>query len=407
MSQLSSRLSLTFSCIGHATMHLFAAFYFIIVLALEKAWQLPYHELIELWTLPAILIGLCALPAGWLSDKWHAPGMITVMFLGLGVSGIICSLAQDTETMLLGLCGIGLFAAIYHPVGIPWVIRNAEKQGKALGINGIFGSLGVALASIVAGALIEFNGWQAAFWAPSTLSIAIGLAMSYAIATKKLVDHPHDDTKPQENHTARNRMQAFAILAFTMLSVGIIFNAIQTALPKVFELRLPEWIADNTLGIGGLVSVVYGTAAFMQLVGGYLADKYPLKRVYMTGLFLLAVSLALSAQTHSLVLALIILFAVFLNAAILPAENMLVAHFTPQKFHGIAYGLKFVITFGAAPLSVLIVAKVVEITSAFVWLFFILMGIAFIAGLATLWVPEAAKDSIPPQELAPEPQQAS
>ncbi|HBA33367.1 MAG TPA: hypothetical protein DCZ12_04445 [Gammaproteobacteria bacterium] len=153
--------------------------------------------------------------------------------------------------------------------------------------------------------------------------------------------------------------------------------------------------------------MVYGTAAFMQLVGGYLADKYPLKRVYMTGLFLLAVSLALSAQTHSLVLALIILFAVFLNAAILPAENMLVAHFTPQKFHGIAYGLKFVITFGAAPLSVLIVAKVVEITSAFVWLFFILMGIAFIAGLATLWVPEAAKDSIPPQELAPEPQQAS
>lgn len=38
MSQLSSRLSLTFSCIGHATMHLFAAFYFIIVLSLEKAW---------------------------------------------------------------------------------------------------------------------------------------------------------------------------------------------------------------------------------------------------------------------------------------------------------------------------------------------------------------------------------
>ncbi len=72
MAQGSARLPLVFSCLGHTYMHLFTAFYFVIVLALEDAWTLPYHELIELWTLGALLVGLVALPAGWLGDRWSA-----------------------------------------------------------------------------------------------------------------------------------------------------------------------------------------------------------------------------------------------------------------------------------------------------------------------------------------------
>ena len=391
MTLTSDRLSLVFSCIGHATMHLFAAFYFIIVLALEKEWQLPYHQLIELWTIPAILIGVGALPAGWLSDRWSAPGMITVMFFGLGASGIICSLAETPDEMLIGLSGIGLFAAIYHPVGIAWVIRNAEKKGRSLGINGIFGSLGVALASVVAGSLIQFKDWQAAFWVPSIFSILVGLLMISAILSKKITDHQVDSSQSPANNTVGNRIQAFAILAFTMLCVGLLFNSVQTALPKIFELRLPGSLANNTIGIGGIIALIYGIAAFMQMAGGYLADHFPIKKVYITGLFLLSISLITSAKLAGLPLVLIILIAVFLNAAILPAENLLVAHFTPQKFHGVAYGLKFVITFGAGPLSVLLIAQIVEKTGAFEWLFFILAGSAIAATLAAVFVPKVIK----------------
>ena len=73
MSSTGGRVTLAFSCLGHAYMHLFTAFYFVIVLALEADWELPYHELIELWTLGALLVGLGAIPAGWLSDRWSAP----------------------------------------------------------------------------------------------------------------------------------------------------------------------------------------------------------------------------------------------------------------------------------------------------------------------------------------------
>lgn len=391
MNLTSDRLSLIFSCVGHATMHLFAAFYFIIVLALEKEWQLPYHQLIELWTIPAILIGVGALPAGWLSDRWSAPGMITVMFFGLGASGIICSTAESPDEMLIGLSGIGLFASIYHPVGIAWVIRNAEKKGRSLGINGIFGSLGVALASVVAGSLIQFKDWQAAFWVPSIFSILIGLIMASAIMSKKITDDRINASESTGNNAVSSRVQAFAILTFTMLCVGLLFNSVQTALPKIFELRLPESLANNTTGIGGIIALIYGIAAFMQMAGGYLADHFPIKKVYITGLFLLTISLIASVKLAGLPLVPMILLAVFLNAAILPAENLLVAHFTPQQFHGIAYGLKFVITFGAGPLSVLLIAQVVEKTGTFDWLFFILAGSALAATLAATLVPKVIK----------------
>ena len=44
----SARLALVFSCLGHAYTHLFGAYYFVVVLALEVEWGRPYHELIEL-----------------------------------------------------------------------------------------------------------------------------------------------------------------------------------------------------------------------------------------------------------------------------------------------------------------------------------------------------------------------
>jgi MFS family permease len=112
-------------------MHLFTAFYFVIVLALEADWNLPYHELIELWTLGALLVGLGALPAGWLGDRWSAGGMMVVYFLGLGLSGILCGLLDGPVAMMVGLASIGLFASIYHPVGIAWLVRSGTPRAAA------------------------------------------------------------------------------------------------------------------------------------------------------------------------------------------------------------------------------------------------------------------------------------
>jgi len=161
-------------------MHLFTAFYFVIALTLEDAWQLEYHELIELWALGALLVGFAALPAGWLGDRWSAAGMMVIFFLGLGAAGIVCGLVDGPAAMFAGLTALGVAAAIYHPVGIAWLVRNSKSRGKALGINGAFGGLGVAGAGLLAGALIDGFGWRAAFIVPGVFCLVTGLAFLFS-----------------------------------------------------------------------------------------------------------------------------------------------------------------------------------------------------------------------------------
>ena len=87
-----SNLVTFYAATGHLMMHMFAAFYFVIVLAIEDDWNFSYDELINLWLLGSLLVGLGSIPAGWLSDRWSRSGMLAIMFIGLGISSILLSL---------------------------------------------------------------------------------------------------------------------------------------------------------------------------------------------------------------------------------------------------------------------------------------------------------------------------
>ena len=386
MAQGSARLPLVFSCLGHAYMHLFTAFYFVIVLALEDAWTLPYHELIELWTLGALLVGLVALPAGWLGDRWSASGMMVVFFVGLGAAGIVCGLVDSQSAMFLGLTAIGLFASIYHPVGIAWLVRNAKSRGKALGINGIFGGLGIASAALAAGALIDLSGWRAAFIIPGVVSVATGLVL-FACLRMGLIVEAEVQSKSETGESRGDMVRVYVILLLTMVTMGIVFQATQTAMPKVFDLRLRDIAGDGIFGIGMIVALVYVSGSLMQLVGGYMADKYPLKPIY-AGAFLFQIPvLAGVAAFGGLPLIGLAVAVVVLTSAPLPAENMLLARYTPARHHGLAYGIKFVLAFATAPLSIMLVSRIQERTGEFLWLFLILAALAGLATLAALLLP--------------------
>ncbi len=386
MTAWQARLSLGFSCLGHAYMHMLTAFFFVIVLALEVEWALPFHELIGLWTLGSLLVGLCALPAGWLADRWSAPGMMVIMFLGMGAACWLCGLAPSPETMMLGLAALGVFAAIYHPVGVAWVVRCAEARGKALGINGIFGGIGIGAAGVITGGLIDGFGWRAAFFVPGSVSILTGLALVYCLMRGWVLD-PKEDRVPEPEHSRADMLRAFVILLVTLFCVGFIFHATQTAFPKVFDLRLAEMLGDGTLGVGAVVTIVYVVAAGMQIVGGHLADRYPLKPIYLTGLLLQVIMLAAVATAFGLPLILAAVLSVMMSTAVLPAENMLLARFTPQRHRNLAFGIKFVLAFGVAPLSIWFVSWTKGATGEFTLLFFVLAALSGLGFLAAVLLP--------------------
>jgi len=392
MQTTSARYSFIFSCVGHTYVHLFTAFYFVIVLTLEVEWGRPYHEMIALWTPGALLVGVAALPAGWLGDRWNARGMMVVFFIGMGVSSIVCGLAQGPVVLTIGLTGVGLFAAIYHPVGIAWLIRNTgANRGKVLGLNGIFGSIGVAAAAVVAGALIDIIDWRAAFIIPGAVSIVTGLAL-WVCVYRGLIGETKAVAGAHETASRKDMLRVFAILLLTMFAGAIIYQSTQTALPKLFSGRIGDLAGGSALGIGLYVALVYGVAGFMQLVGGFLADRYPLRNVYI-GAFLFQVPLLyLAASFSGLPLVAVSVLMVMFSIGALPAENMLLARYSPARHHGLAFGLKFVLAFGSAPLGLLLVSSVFQVSGGFYWVFVTLTGAAVLCVAATVLLPRDSGD---------------
>jgi MFS family permease len=394
-----SRLIVVFSCLGHLYIHLCTAFYFVIVLALEQVWRLPYHELIALWTLGSLLVGAAAIPAGLLSDRVGAAPMMVLFFVGMGAGSIAAGLSGSPTVLMLALTGIGLFGAVYHPVGVPWIVRNVEGDlGKVLGFNGIFGSLGAAGAGITAGLLIDVSSWRAAFIVPGVVSVLTGLALLVfvlrGVIPERGVSAPRG-TQPSR----QDMMRAFGILLVTMFLAGMVYHTTQTALPKVFAERHGGLVGEGVLGVGLLVAGVYTAAGFMQIVGGHLADRLPLKLVYLGAMAVQIPTLWLAASLGGIPLILVATIMVMANVGALPAENLLLSRYTPARRHGLVFGLKFALAFSAAPIAVQLVALVSERTGGFYWVFFFGAMLVLLAFSTAAFLPAQRRE--PASQIIP------
>ena len=413
----AERASLVFANVGHVFIHLFTAMYFTIALAMEQQGflQLTYADLTPLWGLGALLVGLAAMPAGWAADRWSSTGMMALFFIGLGAAGVACAFAEGKTLLWLGLSAIGLFSAIYHPVAIPWVVRNARQRGKALAFNGIFGNIGVGIAAAVAGVLSDLISWRAAFLVPSVLCIAAGLVLLWCWK-RGLVSEGQD---ARMNGSGRppskgDMWRAFFVLSICMACMGLIFQAMQSSLPKLFEIRLGEGLSgifgDGASGPALMVAVVYAVGSIMQLIGGHLADRYPLKRIYVGSFLLQGLVVVLVANAGSVVLVLLAAFSAALSTGALPAENILLARYSPAKHRGLAFGAKYVLAFGTAPLAIWAAADILESTGEFVELYYAMGALAVAATLAGLLLPSDRKAEMvavtPPAPPTPAPQAA-
>ena len=105
-------------------------------------------------------------PAGRLGDLWGRRIMMIIFFVGIGVAALLTALTQNAWQLAAALTLIGAFAAIYHPVGIPMLVQNARNPGAVIGVNGLAGNLGIAVAALVTGFLVKWIGWRAAFVVP-------------------------------------------------------------------------------------------------------------------------------------------------------------------------------------------------------------------------------------------------
>jgi FSR family fosmidomycin resistance protein-like MFS transporter len=380
------KLVFGFAASGHFLFHLLVALYLTIVLVLEVEWQRSYDELISLWTLGALLLGLAAPLAGWLSDHWGAGKIMVIYFLGIGLATAVCGLAAGPESLTIFLGLVGFFGAIYHPVGTAWLVANARAKGKAIGALGIFGGMGTAAAALIAGSLIDLASWRLAFIVPGLVAVAAGLCL-WRLLAKGLIVERKQDLQPEPEPSRADLRRAFAALVVTMSVTTIIYYAFTTMLPKWLDVELGAMLGDGLLGLGALITGVYLLGAVSQLIGGHLSDKGSAKSAYIASYALKIAALGAAYAITGwpvLIAAVLVVFAFDIAA---PVENVLIARFSPSHRRGLAYGIRNGIAIVAAPLGVQLVARFYTPGSGFQDLFLILGGLALMSLLAALFLP--------------------
>jgi FSR family fosmidomycin resistance protein-like MFS transporter len=393
----STRLAVLFANFGHFVTHAVMLLYPTVVLTLGAEFHLSWGELMWLSVPGTVLYGLAALPAGWLGDRWNAEWMMVLFFLGSGAGCLATALAGSPAGIALGLALTGLFGSIYHPVGTAWLVRNAENRGRMLGWNGIFGQAGVGAGPLVAGTLAAAFGWRAAFLAPGALCISCGLALM-VLVRQGTIAASRTDRKPQPEPARGDVRRAFALLSVTMLASGIIFQAMTSALPKLFADRLADITGGGVVGTGGLVSLVFVVSSSFPLLGGYLADRYSLKLVYVLAWAAEIPILAASMSLASTPLLAVTMSAFCVMSIATPVENSLLARYTPGRWRATAFGAKFVLSLGVSALGVPLVATVYDRTGGFSWLFVILASLAAASVAAGIFLPRDRSAVLMPAE---------
>ena len=372
------RTHFLFLNVGHFLDHLFTLiFATVAALALVREWNLSYGDLLKYATPGFFAFGVFSYPAGWLADKWSREGMMVVFFTGIGLASITTGFAQTPLQVGIGLFVIGMFAAIYHPVGLAMVTAKWKNTGMRLAVNGVWGNLGVASAALITGYLIDNGGWRMAFIIPGGFSVAVGLA--YWLARRNEMTAERAVVKPAGGVTQgidRSLLLRVSLIVFMTAAVSsIIFQATTFALPKIFDERLQglssamvAWLQGHGLGgradvatmVGVFAFTVFALASLAQLVVGRLLDIYGARPVFMGAAVVQLVFFALMAGSReiwALVLALGFMLGAFGQ---IPINDFMIGKMASGPARARVYGIRYVVSFSALAAALPLIAFVYE-----------------------------------------------
>ncbi len=301
-----------------------------------------YAEMLFYGIPSLVLFGACAPIAAHMADHWNRNGMLTVFFVGIGLASILTGFAQSLLQIGLGLALIGIFASIYHPVGIAMVIEGGGKVGWRLGVNGLWGNMGVAAAPLVTGLILVQFDWRMAFIIPGSVSILIGLGF---LGFVRAVDVRSPEATHQEKELigfAPGWQRALVSLALVTAAGGFVFGAMTFLIPRLFEVRMQGITADIAV-TGTLASIIYAVAAFAQLVVGRAIDKRSIKNVLIfiaVGQPLLLFLMAM--QTDYALFAVSLLAMGFVFGQI-PITDAVLSQYVPDQWRAKVLSIKFLI----------------------------------------------------------------
>ena len=369
--EINERKILVFTGFGHFLCHLYMLAFPVLLLPITRSLGLPLEEVLPKSFLMYLLYGVLAMPWGFLSDHYNPRIVLAIGVVLAGTGFCITAATKNPALLSLSLALVGIGCAAYHPSGLSMLSKGLRSRGKGMGINGVFGNLGIAGAPFAAGLLNYALGWRSTLAIFGGFGIAVGIA---CLAVPFSVMRGEDLQKSTAIQRSRV-LKLFITMCVVMTFVGLMYRGFTLILPSFLELKLADTFerlygalskagsGSITTGQGSLFAAIIAGFAYLigmigQIVGGRLADRADLKIAYVIYFaaampFLLALKLANGAP-----LALFAGMFAFFTIGIQPIENSMYAMLTPPRWRSVAYGLKFTLAFGVGSLSVFFVNRV-------------------------------------------------
>ena len=333
------------------------------------------------------MFGLCSLPAGRLGDLWGRRRMMLVFFFGMGIATLLVALARSAWQLGAALTVLGVFAAIYHPVGIPMLVQRSTRPGLTIGVNGLAGNMGVALSAVVTGALLKYAGWHVAFVVPALASLACGVLFALVA--------PHEAVAPARRAATRVMLDKrslahiFAVVTIASVSGSLLFNFTTNGNGELLRERL-RGIVDDPAALGALLALVYVAGAFTQLGVGLLLDRVSLKKLYGWIVAAQAPLFVLAARADGwLLYALMVLFMVVgvRRDSIHRRDDRPLCR-RPDALSRV--GMRLAVAFGVSSLAVWLLGPLVK-AAGFQTLLLTMAAIAFVTFCVVMLLPQTSE----------------
>jgi MFS family permease len=370
--------------IAHALDHLFLLIFATAVGAIAVDFGIARWEDLMPYTAGAFLMfGLCSIPAGRLGDLRGRRWMMLLFFHGMGLSAIAVALTQNAWQIGLALTVLGAFSAIYHPVGIPMLLQGSTRPGRTIGINGLAGNLGIALAAVSTGFLVKYFGWRAAFVVPGLISIAAGLVFARVAPPEAAAPARKAGTSV---HLPRGlAIRTFVVMVASATTGSLLFNFTTNGNAQMMAERLDGLVSDPA-ALGMLLALLYGVASLAQLVVGQLVDRVAVKPLFMAILGLQILFFALAAQSSGWAWYVMAIACMVMVFGAIPFNDVMVARYIDDSLRSRVSGTRIAISFGISSLAVAALGPAVK-AAGFTQLWLLMSGIAVVSLAIVAWLP--------------------
>ena len=370
--------------VGHALDHLFLLIFATAVSAIAIDFGMGRWEDMMPYTVGAFLMfGLGSIPAGRLGDLWGRRPMMIVFFLGIGASSIAVAFTQTPMQMAIALTVLGVFSAIYHPVGIPLLVQKSSRPGFTIGVNGLAGNLGIAMAALLTGFLVAWQGWRMAFIVPGLVSIVCGVLFAWLAPIEQMAASQKKRVSVQLPKNLAIR--TFVVMVGTATTTSVLFNITTNVNTQLLAEKL-DGLVSNPSHMGFLLAAIYALASLAQLVVGRLLDKFPVKPLFFSILFLQIVMFALASQSSGWAwYAAAIGYMVMVFGSIPFGDNMVVRYIDDSMRSRVS-GTRIAISFGISSLAVYLLGPIVK-HAGFTQLMVGMTAVATVGALIVFFLP--------------------